>query len=196
MTHTIAGDMDRKSYALYHHDGLLDVFIGLGALAFGVGLLNGFTTLAAIVPAILLPIWQLARKAITYPRIEEYDLSPEKAARSRLALMTIIGVICFGLGVLFFLIFSFDDLAPRLFFWLKEYFLVVFGALAAVVLGIVGLALGSARMHVYAGLALLCFAGGWALGLDLPLSVTTFGGLVLLGGAVVLARFLRQNPIR
>jgi hypothetical protein len=60
----------------YNQDGLLDIVIGLYALAFGIGIVAdkilelGF---ASIIPAIMivivLPIWIQAKRTITMPRI-------------------------------------------------------------------------------------------------------------------------------
>jgi hypothetical protein len=64
-------EIEKKAYMSYHQDGLLDIFVGVYILGFGLGVLAdviwrlGFgSIMPAILVAIILPIWIAAKRKI------------------------------------------------------------------------------------------------------------------------------------
>ena len=101
-------EIEKKAYMSYHQDGLLDIFVGLYALAFGLGMIAdktlefGFgTIMPAILIAIVLPIWIEAKRKITMPRIGFVKFGT-RGSNKLFALL--LGLAVAGLGV--FMLFS------------------------------------------------------------------------------------------
>jgi hypothetical protein len=65
-------EIEKETYMSYHQDGLIDIFVGIYVLLFGLGILlsavTDFSTwfiIPAIFPAVMVPIWISAKKRIT-----------------------------------------------------------------------------------------------------------------------------------
>jgi hypothetical protein len=74
MKETSLREVEKRTCMSYHQDGLIDIFIGIYVLLFGLGILlrtlGDFGTwfvIPAIFPAIMVPIWVSAKKRITMP---------------------------------------------------------------------------------------------------------------------------------
>ena len=188
-------ELERRAYLSYHEDGLLDILIGLGALFIGCVILTDMAWMGGVLPALYVPIYAAAKKSITIPRMGYVRFSPQ---RSRTPMLIILGVgialfLCFLLGAVAFAVY--DVIPPAFSAWLREYHMLVLGAIAAVSFGGVALLTGLRRLYAYAVLTILLFAGGHLLDAPAWLQVFTLGVLILLVGLVVLIRFLRRYPI-
>ncbi len=179
---------------LYHEDGLIDIFIGLVALTFGLEMLTDAVYMAGILPAILVPVWIAARKAITLPRMGDANpVSAQTIASRRLMLMLFFGFTAFA-GVAVFFFFNAEGLPAQASALLDEYFMVGFGIGGAVVLGVVGSVLNAPRLYGYAALSVVLFTVGYQLQTPLPWATVLLGALILISGLLVLVRFIQNHP--
>jgi hypothetical protein len=83
---------------------------------------------------------------------------------------------------------------PQWVSWFKEYSFLLFGAVLAVIIGVVAYVFEVSRVYAYAVLTLIAFAGDRLLNMHPSLSLILLGAIVLLSGLVVLIRFLRKYP--
>ena len=178
-----------------HQDGLLDIFLGLGLLTAGAWMLSDSVYMAGIMPALMLPAWQAARK-VTLRRMGIDNTHPKFQANSRLALIStfLMGLLTLTLFAGLYFTFTWKDMGPAARELLGLYMLPGFGVLSAFALGVVGLILGMSRMYAYAAMALLLSASQLLLGLEFPFALMIFGGVVALYGLTLLIHFLRQYP--
>ena len=187
--------LERRAYLSYHEDGVLDIFIGLGALFFGLFMLTDMFWMAGVFPAIFTPVYVSAKRSITIPRIGYVKFGPQRARTPMLAILG-IGIalfLCFLVGLVGFA--GYDIIPPAFFAWLRAYHMLVLGAIVAVALGGTALITGLRRLYAYAALTVLLFAGGYLLGAPAWLQVLALGGLILCSGVALLIRFLRRYPI-
>jgi hypothetical protein len=172
-------------------DGLADIFLGLCMLVAGMTMATQDPFPAAIMPAILWPLFLSFRKSVTLPRVESLTLSPERRSRLR-------GLTAVSFGLLLALIAVYlvrrfivtgGVLPLSVQFWAG---LALFSLLFIHAAGIV---LGIRRMYLYGSLALAIYMIFNLLGASIFVSMAIYGGLLLAAGIVVLFRFLRLNPV-
>lgn len=187
---------DQRAYLFFQRDGLLEIFIGLGALIFGLGLLLDVAWIGAILPATLFPIWPSLKQAITAPRLRDTELSPAEgaAARRSLVMTTITLTVTALLGLLLTVALATRSLSPQLRVWLSENFVLVLGVLGAALFAAFGLALQLRRFLGFAALTLLAFAAARVTRVALYAPFLLVGTAVLLIGLVTLVDFLRSHP--
>lgn len=186
----------KKYYLGYHQDGLLDIFLALGMLFSVVALSFGTWWLATILPALFWPLWISAKEIITAPRLAGLRVSREQVSQGRTAILglTIVGVVAFLLGIVMFMLFSFDRAPMGLTNWLRENFLSVMGVISGFILALTALLGRIPRYYTYALLAVLVGVGGPLLNIKPSLYTATFSLIMLLSGIVVLLRFTRTHP--
>ena len=193
MSTTTDVELSRK-YSLYHRDGLLDIFMGLGVLLAGAALWADMAWMAGVWVAIFVPLWISARKTITYQRVPEADLSPDDNRRYQLVLSVAVGLLV--LGVLTGLFFALGFAQPSaLRSFLDRYIHLLMGAGLAGFLMLVAAVLHLPRYYAYAALTALIYIIGHFTGWQFWISMSLAGGLVSLSGFVVLGRFLWAHPV-
>lgn len=182
--------------ALYHGDGLLDIFAGVGIVLFGAAMLAELPWLVAIFPAISLPVWRDAKRSLTVPRLRQADWAPaqETVRRARVVTMTLIGLLALSLGVGFTFFLGMGAVPSGAEVWLRQHFPLALGTFLAALAAVMSLVLRVSRFYVYAAATLAAFAAAQWLGLSVPVATVASGAGILLGGLVVLIRFVRTYP--
>jgi len=191
-----------SAYLSYRQDGLVDIFIGLGILVFGIGMLTDQLYIVGIFPALLVPLWTSAKRSITAPRMGNVGFSPAQWAKGSMTVGILLGIGMLALtrvvGIVVFRSRSTANISPGLLAWvtwLKEYHMLAFGLLGAFVMSVGASLSGFSRLYAYAALTVVVFACGYMLNASLPLSVVLVGIVMLLSGVGVLIQFLQQYPI-
>jgi hypothetical protein len=193
-------EIEKKAYMSYHQDGLLDIVIGLYALAFGIGIFMGKIlefSFAAIMPAILisivLPIWIQAKKKITMPRIGFVKFG---ARGSNKLFAIFLGLMVAGLGVLFlFTLVTFQNGRPVWIDTIFQYGMIVIGLGSAVIASLFAYTMGLKRLHGYGLLTLALFASGHFLSLPFEYLLLAIGSVIIASGAALLVQFIRRYPL-
>ena len=195
-------EIEKKAYMSYHQDGLLDIVIGLYAVAFGIGIFVDKIlefSFAAIMPAILisivLPIWIQAKKKITMPRIGFVKFGT-RGSNKLFALF--LGLMVAGLGVFMMLSFFMatgQNGRPWWFEILFQYGMVWIGLGAAVIGSLFAYTMGLKRLHGYGLLTFALFASGRFLSIPFEYLLLTVGSVIIASGAILLVRFIRQYPL-
>jgi hypothetical protein len=195
-------EIEKKAYMSYHQDGLLDIVIGLYALAFGIGIFVdrilefGFASIMpAIMISIVLPIWIQAKKKITMPRIGFVKFGA-KGSNKLFALL--IGLSIAGLGVftLFGVFMIGQNGRPVWLEMLFQYGMIWIGLGAAVIGSLFAYTMGLKRLYGYGLLTLALFASGYFLRIPFEYLLLTIGSVIIASGAALLVQFIRRYPLQ
>lgn len=100
-------------------------------------------------------------------------------------------------GVVFFVLFSTNNVPGWLDLWMEDYFLAAFGGIIALLVVIAAYIVGVRRYYIYAVLAFIAFILASILRPnDLEtIPILAAGSIILVSGVVILIRFLRKYPI-
>ena len=195
-------EIEKKAYMSYHQDGLLDIIIGLYALAFGLGVVADKVldfSFGVIMPGILivivLPIWLQAKRKITMPRIGYVNFGT-RGSNKLFALL--LGLSVAGLGVFFlFTLTTFQNGRPE---WIEtilfQYGMIWIGLGAAVIGSLFAYTMGLKRLHGYGLLTLALFVSGHFLGVPFEYLLLVMGSVIIASGAVLLVQFIRRYPLQ
>lgn len=187
-------EMEASAYRDSFADGLLDLFFGASLIWMGACWLwiEPFAALAPIVPAALVPVAILVRRRLVEPRIGYVRWT---AARRTWEQRELRGLFVVGAGLLFLCA---GIAAVRVVNGMQ---LDASTAVAALPIGLVALAvllLGVAtrlrRLWAYLLVLLAAAVGTVALELDPGPGLLLSGAVVVVGGVVLAARFLRAHP--
>jgi hypothetical protein len=195
-------DIEKKTYMSYHQDGLLDIVIGLYALAFGLGIvadkildINFAVIYPGIMIAIVLPIWIAAKRKITMPRIGYVNIGT-KGTNKLFALF--LGLAVAGLGVFFlFTMMTFQNGRPE---WIEtilfQYGMIWIGLGAAIIGSLFAYTMGLKRLYGYGLLTLALFVVGYFLAVPFEYLLLLIGGIIITNGAVLLVQFIHKYPLK
>jgi len=193
--------IERRAYMSYHQDGLLDIFAGVYILGFGLGIFMdiiwefGF---GAIMPAILiatvLPIWIVAKRKITMPRIGFVNFGLRGANKIT---AVFIGMMVAGLAAFFAFTFATSQSGLRQ--WLdlivqNGMLIVGFGTLAVCIL--FGYSMGLKRLYAYGLLALIVLVIGHFVGIFFAYIIMALGTTVMVAGFALLIVFVKNFPLK
>ena len=182
------GRLESRSYHLSVDHGLIDILIGAVLIAFGLMLHADLDYMPVIVFFLGAIAYPRARRRLIEPRIGHVRLHADRVARLKPWTWLAFGVLLIGIfGVLTLRGLGWIDypenVAP----------LIVTGCFA-LALAVAAWLFGIRRGFAWAA---ILFAGGlaeWRFGLDYGVSWYFSGGLVVLAGLLMLARFMRANP--
>ena len=194
-------EVEKKTYMSYHQDGLIDIFVGVYVLLFGVGIslitLTDFSTwfvIPAIFPAIMGPIWISAKKRITMPRIGYVKLG-SRGANKLMALF--IGLMVAGLGA--FMVVTFASRSQAWAVALRNLIIpnsmIIIGISAAVISSLFAYTMGLKRLYVYGLLTLALVLPGHFITIPFGYSLLTIGLVIFVNGFVLLIQFIRKHPL-
>lgn len=185
------GAIEQRVYRAYWNDGLLDVFGALGILAIGCFWILDWAAAAAIIPALLVPLWKPARCRFIEPRLGMVEFTEDRERRNarQLKLVMYFGIACLIIGLeTYFLRGRFGiDPSTSLIAALPAFLLALMGVIVSVLVA-------TTRFLAYAGIlvisGILGALQGWRPGPIMALA----GALILAISVVVLIRFLARNP--
>jgi len=163
-------EIEKKAYMSYHQDGLLDIFVGLYALAFGLGMIAdkilefGFgAIMPGILIAIVLPIWIQAKRKITMPRIGFVKFGT-RGSNKLFALLLGLAVAGLGVFMLFGVFLATGQIGRP--WWIEilfQYGMIWIGLGAAVIGSLFAYTMGLKRLYGYGLLTLALFVSGYFL---------------------------------
>ena len=195
-------EIEKKTYMSYHQDGLIDIIIGLYAITFGLGIIVDLVlelNFAAIIPgmliAIILPIWIIAKRKITMPRIGYVNIGT-KGSNKLFALF--LGLAVAGLGVFFlFTMMTFESGRPE---WIEtilfQYGMIWIGLGAAVIGSLFAYTMGLKRLYAYGLLTLALFVAGYFLSFPFQYLLIVIGSVIIASGVALLIQFMHRYPVK
>lgn len=184
--------LERKAYTSYHQDGIVDIFLGLAIVIFGIllhpilienmfYLMGGFFITWFISYAIV-------KKSITVPRIGYVEFKPSR--RYRLVFLLSFLVI---LNLAIFAIMAFG-FTPELRAFLNQYGLLVIAVVVGGLFVFFGCVTQIYRLCGYGAVAFLVFVITYFFVLYLSIPLIALGLVIAVTGFVLLFRFLRKYP--
>jgi MFS family permease len=184
--------LERHIFRRYWDDGQLDLFAAAGVFLIGLFWLRSLPAGAAIVPALMVPLWQPLRRRLVEPRMGRVEFTNTRDQQNRRALKFVmyggIAVLILGIEVYFF-----RDSLPvspslNLIAGLPAFILAVLAVAASVLVG-------SARFLLHAAVLVVAGASGALLGWR-PGTILAFAGTAMLVIAgIVIARFMKSSPV-
>jgi hypothetical protein len=194
-------EIERKAYMSYHQDGLMDIFAGLYILGFGLGIFMqiiwdlGF---GIIMPALLittvLPIWIVAKRKITMPRIGYVNFGTRGANK-----LTVVFIGTMVAGLFAFFAFTFATSQSGLRQWLDlivQNGMLIVGLGSLTVCTLFGYTLGLKRLYAYGLLAAISLVIGHFMGIFFGYIIMGLGTTVMVVGFVLLTNFVRKYPLK
>ncbi|MHC4846735.1 MAG: hypothetical protein ACYTCU_11330 [Planctomycetota bacterium] len=185
--------LEEQAFRSRYDNGLIDVFLGLFVLLFGLSISTEFGGLTAVWGAVCVSLYFPIQKSITEPRLGYAEFGPGRKAKMRqkhLLMSVALGVSMLG-GVAA-LLMSGDDAATRE--TMQKLGPIPFGAMLALMVVIGTVLLSIRRGYLYAALIFGAIAGGHLAGVDLRPSMIASGSVVTVCGVVCLTRFLQKYP--
>ena len=194
-------EVEKRTYMSYHQDGLIDIFVGVYVLLFGVGILfstvTDFSTwfvIPAIFPAVMVPIWISVKKRITMPRIGYVKFGSRGANKLT---VIFIGLMVAGLGTFMALTFASTSQAWAL--TLRNLIvpngMIIIGIGAAIVSGLFAYTMGLKRLYAYGLLTLVLFFTSHYITISLAYLLVIIASAIIINGAILLIRFIRKYPL-
>lgn len=193
-------EIERKAYMSYHQDGLLDIFVGVYVLGFGLGIFMDIIwdsfpiglTMPAILVAVVLPIWIAAKRKITIPRIGFVKFG---ARGSNKLFAIFLGLMVAGLGVFFAFTLFQGGHSP----WLNMIFqngLIIVGIGSLAVCVLFGYSMGLKRLYGYGLLAFIALVIGHFTSIFFAYILMALGTTVMVTGVALLIGFVRKYPLQ
>lgn len=186
-------NLEKKAYLTYHGDGIWDICLGLWFASTAVFVLIDLGYMMGVFPAILLPGILGIKRSFNRPRLGYVQFSGERKERERRAktrLAITLTVTCVA-GLVVFWAFAGGSGSLN---WIRGLGLVPFGAVIAVVLGVVGFSYGIYRFVIYGILALAVFIAGHLAHTHIAIIFFVPGIVCLAAGLILMTRFVRKYP--
>lgn len=194
-------EIEKRTYLAYHQDGLIDIFVGVYILLFGLSIL--FSTISdfsmwfvipGIFPAIMVPIWISIKKRITMPRIG-YVKFGSRGVNKLMAIF--LGLMVAGLGL--FMVFTFASESQAWALTLRNLVIpngmIIIGIGAAMISSLFAYTMGLKRLYAYGLLSLVLFLAGYLTPIPFEYIPVTIGLVVIINGFLILIRFIQKYPL-
>lgn len=185
------GQLEQNLYRHYWDDGLLDLFAGVGVLGIGLFWIFDVVVGAAILPALLAPLWGPFRQKITEPRMGLVEFSDEREKRTRRFMLNVFlaGVGTFCLAVLLYFYTHVNGLPANitLIAGLPACLLGVLAFFAAVLTGVY-------RFFIYSAWMIIAGTVCALAGADPGVPMTAGGAAITICAVILMARFIGRYP--
>ncbi|MFC2150869.1 hypothetical protein ACFLQV_05135, partial [Calditrichota bacterium] len=185
--------LERKTYAAYHQDGIIDLLVGFTLLCYWVMFTFHLESYIAFSWMPILFIQPL-RKKITYPRLGYVKFGHVQEKKRKMRLMIVLTSV-FVLGVLMFELMHYTDLPFILNSAFSKLIIMLVAVIFAGYLIYNGRILVIRRAYYYAALVTGIFIAMVYTSFSMKLGFGLLGATLMLTGAVLLIRFLRKNPL-
>lgn len=184
--------LERSVYGTYWRDGLLDVFAAVGVLLIGILWLAEQVAIAAVVPALLVPLWTPLRQKLVEPRLGHVEFCDARVARNRrhLKLSVLLGIALLLLVPATYLLRARSDMLPA-----ADWAAAIPALLLAILSLLAALLTGSVRFAVYAGILAAAGVCGTVVGWSPGVIFIVAASAMLMIAAAAFTRFVARHPV-
>ena len=189
--------LEERAYRATWDDGILDLILGVGLIMLGVLFRTELAGLAGVFVAVLLmPVWGVAKKLITIPRLGYVEFSADRKAKERGwgRQLVVLGVVTLALAVGLYTV-STGTMGLRETFTNLRIGYILFGSLIALGMAVAGFMIGLPRLKAHAAITLAATGIGYLTGLELEDYLLAAGIAISVWGGVILRRFLVRYPL-
>ncbi|NDJ74624.1 MAG: hypothetical protein GYB65_00075 [Chloroflexi bacterium] len=194
-------EAERRAFRSTHQDGLWDIYLGAIFVVFGaIPVLRNVAKLSEqasmivhiMVLLIVMLLWIGGKKYITTPRVGMVKFSKDRQRKLMRARIVLFGSV--ALGMIVFALIASDTVRSL------DFFVYVLAANILIVFGAMAYFMSFERLYYYAVLYALSMPVGLlledqALLSDAPYIFILTGGLPVVIGIALFARFLRDYPL-
>lgn len=187
-------EIKRQVYMFYSEDGLADLAVGLMIFGFGIFLLVGLPALVGLLGILPFLVWYFGKEYLVIPRVGSIQPSLDMKKRFK---GFFINIFLIGSG--FFALYYMSRNSGGSF--LIQHSLMLFGLVIAIAISSLGIIMKTSRFYFYGLLVFAAMAIGEFLGSSITavdpylISVISAGGIILISGFIILARFLRKYSV-
>jgi hypothetical protein len=192
MTNIDLKELERKAFTSYHEDGIVDIFAGAWILFFGIiSMCTDKPWFAGMFPVYGLPLFAVAKKKITVPRIGHVKFSQQ-----RRSLLLIVYIWFAAMFTVFGIMFYTDNSPSWMYALLVDYPKLAFGTIIGLLFFVCALVTRIFRFYVYAVLILAVSVMGYVLGPHIRYEYipVALGVLIFSVGVLVLIQFIHKYP--
>ena len=182
----------RKAYLAYHQDGIMDILIGATIIGFALWILLD-SVIFTFISWLSFGFYVQLKNAITVPRFG-YVRFREANRHTFLAIGLAISLVLLLLVIGILFIAGADRIQLEPISFLRKFHVQVMSGIGATVMGIFGLWSGIGRLVAYAVILIASMLMSIGSGISGGIVLLVIGGLILLIGLFLLARFIRQYP--
>jgi hypothetical protein len=186
--------LEEQAFRSRYDNGLLDLFLGLFVLAFGLSIGTEYGGMSAIWGAVCVAMYYPIQKRITEPRLGYAEFGPGRKAKMRhkqLLMALALGLSMFG-GVAALVMVESKSAGMQ--DTMQSLGPIPFGGMLAL-MAVVGSALLNIRRgYAYAALIFGTISGGHMAGVDLRHTMIASGAIVTVCGVICLMHFLQKYP--
>ncbi|MFC2033193.1 hypothetical protein ACFLUB_01545 [Chloroflexota bacterium] len=191
-------ELEKKVFSSYFKDGLWDIYGALMLFGFGLSMVTGWDYLM-LAFAVLAVALLLIRIRVIVPRLGQVKFSTDRQTKIKRSILIaiVIGTFTMLIGMVFFVLSSTNSMPRWLDAWMGNYFLAALGGMIALLVAAAANVVGVWRYYIYAALTFIAYSLASILRPNdmeaIPILIA--GGIILISGAVILARFLRKYPL-
>jgi hypothetical protein len=192
MTNIDLKELERKAFTSYHEDGIADIFAGAWILFFGIfSMCTDKPWFAGMFPVYGLPLFAVAKKKITVPRIGYVKFSPQ-----RRSLLLIVYIWFAAMFAVFGIMFYTDNSPSWMYHLLVDYPQLAFGTIIGLLFFVCALVTRIFRFYTYAALIVAVSVVGYVLGPHIRYEYipVVLGILIFSVGVLVLIQFIHKYP--
>lgn len=187
-------EIKRQVYLFYSEDGLADLAVGLMIFGFGIFLTADLPALVGLLGMLPFLVWYLGKEYLVVPRVG--TIQPDQEMRKSF-IGFFINLCLIGIGVFLFYLLNRKTGLP----FFSQHPLLLFGFVVGVGISSLGIVLKTPRFYLYGLLVFAAMGAGEFLGSTITtvdpflVAVISAGGIILLAGFFILARFLSKYPV-
>lgn len=185
-------NLQKRLYATYHQDGILDLLIGLALLLWPVALvLDQFWILG--MTALIMSMYIPMKNSLSVPRMGYIRFESKQVQSRQLRITLLIGMVTFAGAIVLYILLG--NVPTDIITAVRDNIILIFGAVFGLVF--VGLAyfLNNSRFYLYAVLAVIMIWASHFLHIRLDGTLLLLGVSITAIGAYILIQFLRTHPI-
>jgi hypothetical protein len=183
--------LNRKTFSVFHKDGLLDIFLGITFFSFGFWLLMD-NVLFTFISWMSFGVYRYLKKTVTIPRVGYARFREDK--KQQITLIVIWIIVLALLLVFRYLLFGVNR--PDLFIstFLRKNHVYLMGSIGGLIIMSLGLWRGLYRFAAYGFLFCSILAIFFFNEIHGMVAFFIMGGLVSIIGLILLAMFIRKTP--
>ena len=186
-------EIEKNAYVSYHQDGLIEIMVGIYILTtIGYYFLD-MLWLSAVIIILLTPVYTMAKRKFTVPRIGYAKFGKHGKFRRYFILSIFMGL--FLVGLILGILLSIDAIPGWVLIILENNISLLIGIVAAVLSLIMVINTGIKRFYLYSAFLLIVFIVGQVLKINFLILFISTGAFFTITGIVMLIHFVRKYPV-
>lgn len=189
-------NLEKETYSSFHNDGILEMLLGLWMIIFGIGLAYDMAFIGGVLAATGYPLWLVARKLITEPRLGLVNFGKQRQdiIKQGLSALLVLMIVSFVFNLsLYYLAAS----SPESKAWLKNHMPAIAPLYIIIILMMVLCArlFDVKKLYYYAAGSFFVLVLGAVFSLHDAVILSANGSFFAVIGVVTLFNFVKKYPV-